>query len=719
MAAIPYIIRDSSHEGYIDFGVKPQNDIEIEIKFMPTNSGSGLIIGAPSDDDSNDFRIFFSNERMYYDCGKYRYISDSTYDPFWLNEILNIRFGNNYLYNNYIDQQISNSSTADTLSSISSNVQLFQPKTRYGRIDYGQVYSVKISVGGDVVVDAIPYQLDDGNGTMKNNIDGTIYEVQGGDFGYNEYEYSDGDYKARYTLSDEASGEIEANGSSTLTVAEVPNNIKTIEIGNCVTSLGEDCLHVQQELTSVTISSSVESIGSKCFSYCTKLQNILVPNSVTTIGERCWIDCSALSSVTMSDNVQVLSDYCFYGCYKLNNFTISDKVTDIRPFCFAYSSFDGIVIPSNVKSLGDSSFRQAKTVYMESSIPPTNDGAFDLGYIEHIYTPCGSSSTYKNAEGWSNYADYIADNTDCFETEYRWTLNGTVCDGFDLYEKEVYQVSENGGETWENVVPEESRKGDLIEQNSESCGYVNEENNGICKYYKQQRYVSYDDGKTWAPLQEFRQGGLYEYRSESCGNNPDISKPLLPYQMAYTLVDGTEGKIQCGITDEESRYNKGILRASYKIIELGDCFDEEQYDKTMFSAMPNLIQFTYSPYSTSGIYRYGVTSCPNLKTLNLPSNITEVRSLEFCGNLSLESVEIPKSVKTFYINAFAGCINLKSMTFEPMVPPYLYLPSGFMEGRDYFNFPEGFVIYVPSQSLEVYKTSDNWAYFSDIIYPIS
>lgn len=38
-----------------------------------------------------------------------------------------------------------------------------------------------------------------------------------------------------------------------------------------------------------------------------------------------------------------------------------------------------------------------------------------------------------------------------------------------------------------------------------------------CKYYKYQKYVSYDSGQTWSPLQEFQRGELMEFNSPDCG----------------------------------------------------------------------------------------------------------------------------------------------------------------------------------------------------------
>lgn len=38
-----------------------------------------------------------------------------------------------------------------------------------------------------------------------------------------------------------------------------------------------------------------------------------------------------------------------------------------------------------------------------------------------------------------------------------------------------------------------------------------------CKYYKYQRYVSYDNGQTWQPINQFQRGELMEFNSRDCG----------------------------------------------------------------------------------------------------------------------------------------------------------------------------------------------------------
>ena len=67
-------------------------------------------------------------------------------------------------------------------------------------------------------------------------------------------------------------------------------------------------------LKSVTIGNSVTSIGSSVFSGCTGLTSITIPNSVTSIGGSAFSGCTGLTSVTIGNSVTSIGDYAFEGC---------------------------------------------------------------------------------------------------------------------------------------------------------------------------------------------------------------------------------------------------------------------------------------------------------------------------------------------------------------------------------------------------------------------
>lgn len=70
----------------------------------------------------------------------------------------------------------------------------------------------------------------------------------------------------------------------------------------------------------------------------------------------------------------------------------------------------------------------------------------------------------------------------------------------------------------------------------------------LCKYYKKQRYVSYNDGVTWQPLEEYEKGELYETHSASCGAGV--------FQYRWVLVNNAY------ICDGKDRYTREIYQYS-------------------------------------------------------------------------------------------------------------------------------------------------------------
>jgi len=120
---------------------------------------------------------------------------------------------------------------------------------------------------------------------------------------------------------------------------------------------------------------------------------------------------------------------------------------------------------------------------------------------------------------------------------YRWAQTSEfICDGFDKYVKEVKQY--NNGTGWVNT--DEYRKGLLVEQNSEYCGYypgaiyrwiqlditVDYECVGTNKHYKEQLQMSLDDGVSWQNIDRFQAGQLYQPNSKDCGYNLEEWKPV-------------------------------------------------------------------------------------------------------------------------------------------------------------------------------------------------
>ena len=157
----------------------------------------------------------------------------------------------------------------------------------------------------------------------------------------------------------------ECDGSSAITQNEITlTNLVSVEIMDCVTS-----------------------IGSSAFRNCSGLTSIDIPSGVTTIGERAFENCSGLTEVTIPDSVTSISGIAFNKCYSLTSVTIGSGVTTIGSYAFRNCS--------GLTSL---------TIY--ATTPPSL-GTFTLAKTNDcpIYVPAESVSAYQTA--WTDYASRI------------------------------------------------------------------------------------------------------------------------------------------------------------------------------------------------------------------------------------------------------------------------------------------------------------------------
>ena len=163
-------------------------------------------------------------------------------------------------------------------------------------------------------------------------------------------------------------------------------------------------------------------------------------------------------------------------------------------------------------------------------------------------------NTNQYSPSWNNNVPETAnieDETNCpsgIEKQYRWVVvdGQTECVGYDKYSVEKKQQSVDGGTTWIDVSPLETRAGEVIEANSADCGYNptyeyrwivvdgQYECVGYDKYAVEKKQQSSDGGQNWTdvePLQT-RNGSLIEANSTDCGYVP----PTVEYR--WVTVDG-------------------------------------------------------------------------------------------------------------------------------------------------------------------------------------
>lgn len=169
------------------------------------------------------------------------------------------------------------------------------------------------------------------------------------------------------TYSDSSTASAECDSSSAITQNEITlTDLVSVEIGNCVTNIGQSTFQDCSSLTSIDIPNSVTSLGNGAFYSCGSLTSIDIPSGVTSIGDEAFTDCISLTSCTIGSSVTSIGDNAFMYCDGLTSLTVNATTPPTLGF-FAFFS--------------------------------TNECP--------IYVPAGSVNAYKAASGWSSYANRI------------------------------------------------------------------------------------------------------------------------------------------------------------------------------------------------------------------------------------------------------------------------------------------------------------------------
>ena len=114
------------------------------------------------------------------------------------------------------------------------------------------------------------------------------------------------------------------------------SGIKTVIIGDNVTTIGERAFAACNALQNVTLGSCVQTIEVSAFGTCQALQSISFPASVTTIGKRAFLNCRVLQSVSFSDGLTTIGEGAFSNCVVLQSITLPASVTTIGEYAFAF-----------------------------------------------------------------------------------------------------------------------------------------------------------------------------------------------------------------------------------------------------------------------------------------------------------------------------------------------------------------------------------------------
>lgn len=237
------------------------------------------------------------------------------------------------------------------------------------------------------------------------------------------------------------------------------------------------------------------------------------------------------------------------------------------------------------------------------------------------------------------------------------------------YYKYQKYVSYDNGATWQPL--NEYQKGELMQFNSEDCGggigtlykWVvvdgEYECNGYDKYEKTQKYVSYDNGVTYSAVtpSEYGIGGLIQRNSEDCGYLPSPTgetKWIATYQNSYGSYT-TKSK-ECDNTII------GSNEVPYSVNQTGIGIDSYTYLIKSVS-IGECVKWIGYPNTDYGSFQ----NFDTLTSVTIPNSVRMINNFAFSGCHSLTGVTIPNSVVTIGYAAFNSCYSIQNVVIPNSV----------------------------------------------------
>lgn len=518
------------------------------------------------------------------------------------------------------------------------------------------------------------------------------------------------------------------------------DSLSTINIEGC-TEIGNRAFRFCKSLSFIDCS-NVKSIGDNAFSFCYGLSSIDLPNCVT-IGYGVFVACHNLSEVRMPKLTNIpkpeswtsTSSGTFDGCDKLQKIDLSgctsigdyafsglinllsvdlSSCTSVGRYAFSGCTSLTSVDLSNCTAIGYSVFSSLSfiEVIINNPTPPTINSGIGANFI--IYVPAEALETYRSADVWKDYADYIFPigttskydvTTSALEsasglqtvigeenlpTVVDLKISGSI-NGYDIFVMRNYMPNLHYLDMTDATI--------VANPFEYYTGYHTEDDRlGGYAFYKQEK------------LCEVRLPKSITYIGNSAFYDCLGLQKIEFHEGLRTIDDSAFGAGSNGVYSIDSiTLPEGLLsigRAAFvynrdlKYIHLPNSL--RSMGEWAFEGCRSLKSITLPP-NVEDINRGAFQSCSSLTSVVLPANLRYIGASAF-SSTQIKEIHIPPTVETIAESAFNGC---------PLTDVYVYIANAKDIKIDMNTFPtyKSATLHIPDFSFNSYYWDTQWGQF--------
>ncbi len=269
------------------------------------------------------------------------------------------------------------------------------------------------------------------------------------------------------TLTIEGTGAIpDFESSEDVAWYDVRHSIKTIEIANGITSIGDYAFYYCPALDEVEIPATVTSIGDYAFAFCSTLDSIDLPDTLVVLGEGCFEACISLKGINVPVSVTSMGARAFAHCSSLEDAVIMAQITSIEEWTFmGCSSLEKLLLNDGAREItvADDAFEDANIDFSKAVFTADNSGKLTLT-VNYVYED-GSTAHDPHIEQLEMGASYsvVSPEIENYKAS-ELTVTGVISEDETVnvvYKStgEQTESEETEAEETEAVTPEEEKDG--------------------------------------------------------------------------------------------------------------------------------------------------------------------------------------------------------------------------------------------------------------------
>lgn len=462
-------------------------------------------------------------------------------------------------------------------------------------------------------------------------------------------------------------------------------NLKTLIVGVNTKSIGNSAFENCgiENIDWGCCGSKSLTLGNSAFENCGSLKDLNIEDCIKSCGSNCFADCTSLSSVTFGSGITNLSSNMFANCTSLLDVTFPSNIKSIGVQSFSGSGLMSVTIPETITNLGNGVFLNCTNLKSAEII---GDG-ITLG--ASLFENCQNLTNVTIGEGVTSVGiiPYSSDSAygpffNCLSLKSVDIPDNVKFIGANVFNNctALSSVTIGSGVTASNSVHPSSFNNTFIKNitiNGEGALY------GQLSGITSLENLVIGDAPTKIGNDAFKDcDGL---TSVTIGNGV-ISIGSSAFQSCDSLTKVIIGNGVVTIGEEAFRTNNSLTSIGGK----GSGASVE---------IPSNVRI---------IGRNAFSNC-SFTDVVLPQGITTIEDYGFASCTQLTSITISSTVSSIGSNFVSGRrMKLKDVICLAPTPPSLGA-----EPFEYVNTLEH--IYVPSSSVDAYKSAENWRDFANLI----